>query len=184
MTEKVYDAYPTMRMQRLGSMIVVQPWLDGLVAGQSCTCDLETGTLSLVDHPAIEDNFTPIFGILGMASLEAGPALVVITGVEHVAYIRSHPLLRVTSTQVLADTGNRKWRSTDYKFLRLLTLGVDPERHGQGLYVAYGGDPTLTQQKYEALKADAAFYDSTPSWKRADQAFFWNKSLAKPLLGM
>jgi len=168
-------------MQRLGSIVVVQPWWDGKVAGQSFTCDLETGTLALSDHPPIEKDFSPVFGVLGMATFGAGPALVVITRVEAAAHLRGHPLLRITGVQVLADTGNRNWKSADYKFLRLLTSGVDPERFGHGMYFSFGGDPTLTAQRHEAAVADST-YGSTPCWKRAEPAFFWNKALAKPLL--
>jgi hypothetical protein len=47
------DLYPTMRLQRLGSIVVVQPVWKGEVAGASLTCDLETGTLALAEHPKV-----------------------------------------------------------------------------------------------------------------------------------
>jgi hypothetical protein len=47
------ELYPTMRLQRLGSIVVVQPVWKGEVAGASLTCDLETGTLALAEHPKV-----------------------------------------------------------------------------------------------------------------------------------
>jgi hypothetical protein len=169
-------------MQRLGSIIVVQPWRDNAVAGESLTCDLETGTLALTEHPPISKDFTLVYGVLGVATFEAGPAMVVITGAEEVAQLRGHPLLKITSTQILADTGNRKWKSADHQFLKLLRAGVDPKKYGGEVYFANGGDPTLTQQKFQSAIADGEKYSATPAWQRAEPAFFWNKALARPLL--
>jgi hypothetical protein len=78
------DAYPVLRLQRLGTIVVVQPLWDGEVAGPSLTCDLETGTLALAEHPKIDKDYAVVHGVLGMARLEAGPALAVITGAEEV----------------------------------------------------------------------------------------------------
>jgi hypothetical protein len=177
------DMHPVMRLQRLGSVVAVQPWRGGAVAGESLTIDLETGTLALTEHPPIDSgDYTTVYGVLGMASFEAGPALVVVTGVEEVGTLRDHPLLRVTATSVLADTSNRKWKASDHRFLDLLRSGVDPDTYGGQLYYAPGGDPTLTQQRHTEAAADAAAYAATPAWKRAEKAFFWNASLAAPLL--
>lgn len=78
------DAYPVLRLQRLGTIVVVQPLWDGEVAGPSLTCDLETGTLALAEHPRIEKDYAVVHGVLGLERLEAGPALAVITGAEEV----------------------------------------------------------------------------------------------------
>ena len=53
--------YPRMRLQRLGTIAVVQPVWRGQVAGPALTCDLETGTLALAEHPPV-------------SSTSAGPA--------------------------------------------------------------------------------------------------------------
>lgn len=175
------ELYPTMRLQRLGSIAVVQPVWQGEVAGPSLTCDLETGTLALAEHPKVDKGYSEVYAVLGMARLEAGPVLVVVTGVEEAATLRGHPLYRVTATQVLADTRNGKWKSSDHRFLKLLKSGTDPSRYGGSLYFAYGGDVTLTQQRYDAVHSDPASAALQP-WQRASQAFFWNRSLAQPLL--
>lgn len=47
------ELYPNMRLQRLGSIAVVQPVWKGEVAGSSLTIDLETGTLALAEHPKV-----------------------------------------------------------------------------------------------------------------------------------
>jgi hypothetical protein len=85
------DFYPALRLQRLGSVAVVQPVWDGGAPLPALTVDLETGTLAASEHPQVQTNYTPCFGVLGMLRLEGGPALVVITGV----------------TAVRARTGNR-----------------------------------------------------------------------------
>ena len=155
------ELHPTMRLQRLGSIVVIQPVWKGEVAGASLTCDLETGTLALAEHPKVgagagvvgfggsvggwgwrepcqslrtatlqptcyrsvqphaagaspplwlrrrrrrdaslffilpppppppllqvDKGYSEVFGVLGMARLEAGPALVVVTAVEEVS---------------------------------------------------------------------------------------------------
>ncbi len=78
------DAYPVLRLQRLGTIVVVQPLWDGEVAGPSLTCDLETGSLATAEHPKIDKDYVVVHGVLGLARLEAGPALAVITGAEEV----------------------------------------------------------------------------------------------------
>ncbi|KAL4856549.1 Phosphoinositide phosphatase SAC7 [Chlorella vulgaris] len=188
-SERSLELYPSMRLQRLGSIAVIQPVWKGKVEGSSLTCDLETGTLALAEHPKVDKAYTEVFGVLGLARLEAGPALVVVTAVEQAraagavlaATLRGHPLYRVTGTEVLADTRNGKWKSSDHRFLKLLKSGTDPRRHGGSLYFAYGGDVTLSQQRYEAVHADPRTASLAP-WQRAAPAFFWNRALAQPLL--
>ncbi|EFN52170.1 hypothetical protein CHLNCDRAFT_59012 [Chlorella variabilis] len=175
------ELHTTMRLQRLGSIVVIQPSWRGEVAGPSLTCDLETGTLALAEHPKVDKGYTEVFGVLGIARLEAGPALVVITAVEEAAMLRGHPLYRVTAVEVLADTRNGKWKSSDHRFLKLLKSGTNPQRYASGLYFAYGGDPTLSQQRYEAVQADPHAAGLAP-WQRAAPSFFWNRALSQPLL--
>jgi len=175
-----------LRMQQLGSIVVVQPWWNGCVSGQALSCDLETGTLALVDHPPLDKNFVSVFGVLGMTRIGPGAAIVVITAVQEAANLRSHPLLRVTGTQVLVhqDGVSKKWKPKDRRLLHLLRLGVDPGKYGGQLYYSVGGDCTLTQQRHADACENQTTYASTPSWRRAEHAFFWNYALAKPLLGM
>lgn len=170
-----------MRLQRLGSIAVVQPVWQGEVAGPSLTVDLETGTLALAEHPKVEKGYVDVFGVLGLARLEAGPALVVVTAIEQVAMLRGYPLYRVAATEVLADSRNGRWKAADHRFLKLLRSGTDPRLYGGSLYFSYGGDCTLSQQRYEVAAADPAAATCEP-WQRAEPAFFWNRSLAAPLL--
>ena len=72
------------------------------------------------------------------------------------------------------------------RFLRLVKSGTDPSRYGGSLYFSYGGDATLSQQRYEEVHSSsdsgAGAAASTP-WQRAAPAFTWNRALAQPLLG-
>lgn len=178
MTKKL-DVYPTYRLQQLGTIVVVQPtWKDE--TSESLTCDLETGTVALAEHPRIQSDYTDVFGVLGLARLEAGPALIVITGIEEVATLRGYPLYKITSTKVLADFHNGKWKAVDHHYLKLIRLGTDPKAHAGSLFFSHGGDPTLNQQAFEASNLDKQ--SMTSHTERADDLFFWNKTLAAPLL--
>ena len=75
-SKRSLDHFPLLRLQRLGSIAIVQPVWEGEVAGPSLTCDLETGTIALAEHPPIDKNYTNIFGVIGLARFEAGPALI------------------------------------------------------------------------------------------------------------
>jgi hypothetical protein len=60
------ELYPSMRLQRLGSIAVIQPVWKGKVEGPSLTCDLETGTLALAEHPKVR------WATVGRAAVMAG----------------------------------------------------------------------------------------------------------------
>lgn len=183
-TQRAMALYPTLHMQRLGSIVFIQAFNDDTkdeLAGPALTCDLETGTLALAQLPQVEVSSVPVYGVLGMAKLDAGPALVVITGIEQAATLRGQPLYKITATQVLTDSQNGRWTAEDRKLLSLLKSGVDPRQYGGSLYFSRGGDATLMQQRYEAAAAGSDFA-ATPAWKRAEPAFFWNHNLATPLL--
>ena len=91
-------------------------------------------------------------------------------------------MYKVTSTAVLADTRNGRWKAADHAFLSLLGAGTDPQQYGGTLYLSFGGDLTLSQQRYEAARADPS-YAGTEAWHRAEHALLWNRTLARPLLG-
>jgi hypothetical protein len=80
------DFHPVLRMRQMGSIALLQPVWHGDVTGPSLTCDLETGSLHLTEHSDVsaEKDSKDVYGVLGLARLEAVPALVVITGIEQV----------------------------------------------------------------------------------------------------
>ena len=175
------DAHPVLRMRRHEGFVVVQPWWKGKPSGESFSCDLDTGTVALSEHPPIEVGYENIYGVLGMATFDAGPALVVIDGVAAAGELRGHPLLRVTSTKVLHCARSGKWKGDDLKQLALLRAGTDPNRFGSSLFFASGGDATLTQQRYQEAM-DTSPDGVSSAWSRADSEFCWNAVLAKPLI--
>lgn len=76
--------FSTLRLQRLGSTAILQPWSGGLLAGSSLKCDLLSGDVELVNHPEIEKDYVLVHGVLGLLRLKKSSALVVITGIEQV----------------------------------------------------------------------------------------------------
>ncbi|KAL6785044.1 TEF21 [Auxenochlorella protothecoides x Auxenochlorella symbiontica] len=174
------DFYPALRLQRLGSVAVVQPVWESGEPLPALTVDLETGSLAASEHPHVTSDFVPCFGVLGMLRLEGGPALVVITGVSAAGIVREHLVLKVTSTKVLYDTSH-KWSKSDKKLLKLLAAGVDPKQYGGSLYFSHAGDITLTAQRAERVAADPQTA-AARAWQRADLDVTWNAALARPLL--
>lgn len=79
---EMLDLYPTARLQVLGGVVVIQPVWQGAVAGPSLSLDLETGSVCEAEHPPILEDYTLIYGVLGLLSLTSGPAIAVITGIE------------------------------------------------------------------------------------------------------
>lgn len=171
--------YMSMRLQRLGSMIILQPFENGRVAGASLTCDLRTGSLAPAEHPMIEEDYIIVHGALGLMRLYQTAAMVVITGAEQVGMLRGSPVYKVTSTEVM---GALQVESTDdNRYLSMLEDAMNPAGAGRGLYFSYEADITLTTQR-AALVAEDAVLAAKPLWARADARFFWNKQLAALLL--
>lgn len=76
--------HTAMRVQRLGSMAVVQPVEDGKVSGLSMTVDLTTGSIALTPHPLITEDYVDVQAVLGLMRFYSVSALVLITGSEQV----------------------------------------------------------------------------------------------------
>ena len=163
----------------------------------------------------------------GAAQRTRRPACGSPRALAQVATLRGHPLYKVTSTEVLADSRNSRWKAEDHtcarvwragglgcerarevlgcaaqpwedwplppppvppptrtthcccrSYLSLLKAGTDPRRFGGSLYLGYGGDPTLSTQRWEAARRDTV----REPWQRAEPACFWNRALAQPLL--
>jgi hypothetical protein len=66
--------------------------------------------------------------------------------------------------------------------LSYLRDAISPTGTGRGLHFAYHSDLTLSAQRLADALADPATADKAPA-RRADKAYFWNRTLAKPLLG-
>lgn len=179
------DIYPVLRMQRKGDMLLFQPWWQDEVVGDALVIDLEKGSHSLSKQPAIENDYSVVYGILGMVELTHDLiAVVTVTQVETVANLRGHPLLEVKATKVLMSHQaemKKKTKAEKYVY-SLLKAGTDPQLYGGKMYFSPGGDCTLTEQRYRAAIKDMDTYTATPAWKRAESAFFWNFALSKPLL--
>ncbi|KAK9864404.1 hypothetical protein WJX84_006665 [Apatococcus fuscideae] len=142
--------------------------------------DLKTG---IVDSgrvaPTVSSSRT-IFGLVGMARLQKGCALVAITGAEKVAILRGAPVFKLTSTLVL-EGPLAAFTAADKRYVELLKDAVDPKGSGRGLFFSYGADLTLTQQRV-AILAESPDWVGQPLWKRADTRFFWNRKLALPFM--
>lgn len=171
--------YKSMRMQRLGSVVIVQPVQDGVVAGQAVTVDLRSGAIAMAQHPEITKDYTEIKGLLGVMRLHSTVAMAVITGAEQVAVLRGAPVYQITGAEVLASLSVEE--SEDGRLMDLLEQAVKPTAAGRGMYYSHGADITLTSQRVAALNEDATSA-AKPLWARQDSRFFWNRMLAAPLL--
>lgn len=79
--------YPQLHLQRVGSLVLIQPSKDGKAAGPSLTVELTSGTVGLTEHSLPlqgQKGTTPIAGVLGLLKLKQGSALAVITGTKQV----------------------------------------------------------------------------------------------------
>lgn len=74
-----------MRLQEYGGMVVLQPQGEHGTTGQSLTCDLQTGKLTLADAvDKMGKGYTDIYGVMGIAKLQTGCVLVAVTGARKV----------------------------------------------------------------------------------------------------
>eukprot|EP00889_Picochlorum_renovo_P005155 jgi/Picre1/32185/NNA_007531.t1 len=167
------DFYPVLRMQRLGDIVVLQPWWKGKSLGQSLTCDLSSGTLQLVDKEDITHSYTDVFGVLGFSRMKKSSSLIVVTDAREVGILRGFPVFLVAKTRVLSGSSAS---SHDRSLIRTMQDAVDPSKYGGGMFLSAGGDITLCSQKH----LDAG--DSASAWQRADPWLTWNRVLALPLI--
>ena len=161
------DIYPVLRMQRKGDMVLFQPWWQEEVVGDALVIDLEKGSHSLSEQPAMENDYSVVYGILGIIELSHDLiAVVTVTQVETVASLRGHPLLEIKATEVLVShkaEKNNKTKSEQYLY-SLLRAGTDPLQYGGKMYFSPGGDCTLTEQRYrEAVQKDVGDHSTTPA---------------------
>ena len=69
------------------------------------------------------------------------------------------------------------------RYAALLRYATHPSGAGKGLFISYGTDLTLTQQRYTQINEKEGA-GSMPLHARADPRFFFNRQLLAPLLGM
>lgn len=65
--------------------------------------------------------------------------------------------------------------------LRLLSNGVNPEGAGRSLYFSYFYDVTLNAQRTAVIARDMSPAMQTAA-SRAEQQFFWNGAMSRPLI--
>lgn len=168
-----------MRLQEYGGMVVLQPYREEGANGQSLTCDLQTGKMTLTGAvDKMQKGFTTVYGIMGIVRLHTGCVLIAVTGARKVATIRGCPVYQVSDTKLY---GRHHLNSKDDdKMMELVEDACDPGIFGQQFFYSYGTDITLTQQRFSALGEDSSGAQK-PQWARADKRFFWNKFLTQPL---
>lgn len=167
-----------MRLQEYGGMVVLQPQGEHGPSGQSLTCDLQTGKLTLADAvDKMQKGYTDIYGVMGIAKLQTGCVLVAVTGARKVAALRGCEVYQVSDTKLY---GRHHLNSNDDdKMMQLIEEACDPGVFGQQFFYSYGTDITLTQQRFTAL-SESLSGDQKPQWARADKRFFWNRHLTQP----
>ena len=99
--------------------------------------------------------------------------IIVITKAQPMGRIKGHMIYKVVSTEFLPLRERPLHDPDEDTYLTLLKtlLKTSP------LYFSYSFDITNTFQR------QAHVDPSVPLWKRADDRFFWNKSLCSALIG-
>jgi hypothetical protein len=68
------------------------------------------------------------------------------------------------------------------RLLSYLRDAINPEGTGRGVFFAYNSDLTLSAQRLADALAEPDTAGKAPC-RRADRTFFWNRTLAKPIMG-
>lgn len=84
MSSNSVDVHRTLRLQRLGSVVILQAFEGDKMVGHTLTCDLRTGTAAYVQHHPLDRDYTTIVGILGMYRMHNSTAFMVIDKAEEV----------------------------------------------------------------------------------------------------
>ena len=183
-------AHRELRVTRLGSLVFVTPvGPDGSTpAGPSLSVELGHGAVGLADMgpvlPAGDGRGPPLaaWAVIGAARTPAGLALALVTRAARVGTLRGAPVYRVTGTAVLPPPSPD---ADSTRYVRLLRRALDPRGGGGGgLYFSHGADLTRSTQAAceAATPAAGAASPDAPLHAAADPRFFWNRTLAAPLL--
>ena len=74
-----------MRLQEYGGMLVIQPYNEQGVTGQTLTFDYQSGKLALADAAdQMKSGFVNIYGLMGVMRLKTGSVLIAVTGARKV----------------------------------------------------------------------------------------------------
>lgn len=95
------------------------------------------------------------------------------------ATLYGQPVFRVTKTQIIKP--NVTFDAGQQRLLTYLEDAFNPQGTGRNLFFSYGVDLTHTAQHLHDLKAAAASGKAV-AWQ-PDQQFFWNRTLARLLIG-
>ncbi|GBF98164.1 hypothetical protein Rsub_10576 [Raphidocelis subcapitata] len=173
------STHEALRLLVSGSVVAVQPASGSGGKVDTLSVDLVTGDTRTTQQPALGAGCEGVLALLGAFRLRSGTVVGVVTGARKVADLYGQPVFRVTATKLI--TPKVAFDSGDQRLLSYLRDAINPTGTGRGLFFSYGSDLTLSAQRLaDALAApDAA--GKAPA-RRADPSFFWNRTLAKPLL--
>ncbi|KAI8468529.1 MAG: SacI homology domain-containing protein [Monoraphidium minutum] len=171
--------HEALRLLVSGSLVAVQP--AGAAGGkvETLSIDAASGDVRLTQQPALGGGCEPALALIGAFRLRAATVVAVVTGAQKVATLYGQPVFRVTATKLIAPRA--AFDAGDQRLLSYLRDAIDPEGTGRGLHFAYQLDLTLSAQRLADALSDPA-QASKPPPRRADWAYFWNRTLAKPLM--
>ncbi|KAJ3212994.1 hypothetical protein HDU82_000003 [Entophlyctis luteolus] len=130
-----------------------------------------------------------VYGIIGVIVLNAGYHLILITNRSRVARVFNNDIYQLTGHKIVPVARNSAVSlspsqiADDIQYMSMLESLLS----SAFWYFSYNGDITKNVQRLATEDADARSFRDTGrlrSWEKADDRFFWNKSLHQPLIDL
>ncbi|MEW5316232.1 MAG: hypothetical protein WDW38_007613 [Sanguina aurantia] len=175
------ESYPLIRVLQQGDLVAVQPLSNSASSDtlETLSVDLQTGTVTLLQQPPITaTGIISALGLLGLAKLQTGYALVLATAAAHAAHLSGARVYTLETHTVLQPQGSVS--SDNQSLLTLLADALDPLGSGRTLYFSHFHDLTRSEQEARPVGGDVR--GPGRGGLQPDPRYFWNRAIARPLL--
>ncbi|ORX50742.1 Phosphatidylinositide phosphatase SAC1 [Piromyces finnis] len=138
-----------------------------------------TGNVSLGEYTLgiNSEKVIPIYGIFGTIQINSGTVLIVITEKEKIGEIYGTEIFKVKKVGIYPNTKNDSRLTQSQKNDDQVYLSMISEVFKQcNFYFSYQRDITHNAQ----IKFDV----SAPIWSTADERFYWNQYMQKPIINL
>eukprot|EP01118_Nematostelium_gracile_P004122 TRINITY_DN1485_c0_g1_i1.p1 TRINITY_DN1485_c0_g1~~TRINITY_DN1485_c0_g1_i1.p1 ORF type:complete len:594 (+),score=129.44 TRINITY_DN1485_c0_g1_i1:105-1886(+) len=144
------------------------------------SCTLRCDQVSLAGPDEVYD--TPIFGVVGIIQLLAGPYLIVMTKIESVGTILGNQVFRIKEVDTvrvdLSTPLNEAQKKDEVRYQSLIKTVLLTG----SFYYSYTYDLTHSMQEKEELINKGALDLSAPVWNRVNKRYVWNHHLQQPFI--